>query len=522
MLLCLVPRALMGSKTAAICPDGALYIQLARALDQGDLQGGLAGMHLNTYPVVLVLMHRLGLDWELAGKLWGVVISSLVVLPLFGWVRRQFDDRVATAACILYAVHANLIEWSPEMIRGPTFWLLFVLSLYLLWRAVTEVRWVYFAAAGTAITLAALTRIEGLLLLIPLACWSITRWRALREARGRLAWGAVSCAAVGPLLLVAANLTWLRNHPHWEFSRLRPLTLVGRWFNSATAPASEAAEDFGDGHAETASAASSTPISPPRASLGAMSWTFIRTFTRGLTPVFALLMFAGVLKWWRVWARRDHQPLMGIAVAITAGIWVHLWSTGVSSYRYPLPIALMGCPFAALALLGLSARVGRLAARFQWPADWQRTAIELPLVLVAATGLIDSLSSDCEIQQGRLLLGRWIAAEYGPAPSLIGPAGLGTTAGYYAGGPYRTFGEEVGHEELMDLAGRFRPQVILLTPRQLEADRGGVLIDRMKGLGFELVDVGGVPRGREEVSVFAHRRAVLRAARRSPADSVHR
>ena len=66
-------------------------------------------------------------------------MSSLTVLPLCGWVRRQFNDQTALLAGVLYAAHPVFIQWSPELIRDPTFWLLFMLTLYLLWRAVTEV-----------------------------------------------------------------------------------------------------------------------------------------------------------------------------------------------------------------------------------------------------------------------------------------------------------------------------------------------------------------------------------------------
>ena len=130
---------------------------------------------------MLVVLHRLGLDWEVAGSLWGVLMGAAVVLPLFGWLRRQFDRRVALAGCFLYAVHGELIRWSPEVLRDPTFWFLFTLGLYLLWRAVTEVRLGLFLSAAAVIVLASATRFEGLLLLVPLAGWSVARWRALRQ-----------------------------------------------------------------------------------------------------------------------------------------------------------------------------------------------------------------------------------------------------------------------------------------------------------------------------------------------------
>src|SRR5207244_12435965 len=104
-----------------LCRDGIFYIQLPEALERHDVQGGLGTLRLNTFPAVLAVLHHLGLNWQLAGECWGVAMSSLAVLPLFGWARRQFDDRLATIACLLYAVHPKLIEWSPELVRDPTF-----------------------------------------------------------------------------------------------------------------------------------------------------------------------------------------------------------------------------------------------------------------------------------------------------------------------------------------------------------------------------------------------------------------
>ena len=186
----------MAWKLGGLCPDGVFYIQLAQSIEHGHALPA-AQLPLYPYPMLLALLHRAGLDWELAGTLWGVLMAGLVVLPLFGWLRRQFDQRVALAGCFLYAVHSELIRWSPEVMRDQTFWFLFVLSLYLLWRAVTEVRLWLFIAAGVTIALAAAMRFEGLLLLVPLGLWSCWRWRALGQSRGRLAAGTLCCAGRG-------------------------------------------------------------------------------------------------------------------------------------------------------------------------------------------------------------------------------------------------------------------------------------------------------------------------------------
>ena len=76
-------------------------------------------------------------------------------------------------------IHSGLIRWSVEIIRDSTFWFLLALSLYLVWRAVTELRWTLHLAAGAAIALACLTRFEGLVLYVPLAAWSW--WQRVRR-----------------------------------------------------------------------------------------------------------------------------------------------------------------------------------------------------------------------------------------------------------------------------------------------------------------------------------------------------
>ena len=236
-----------------------------------------------------------------------MTISSLVVLPLWGWLRRQFDDRVALVACLLYVVQPKMIEWSPEIMRDQTFWFLFVLAIYWLWRAVTEIRYGYFLATGAAITLASLARVEGLFLLIPLVLWTFWRCLALQTGRQKLLVGAALCVLVFPLLLVSINVGWVCSRSGWASIYLSPLAHVRPWLEFVLG------RDTGD-------AGDAPPLR-----LGRMIWVFIPTMTRGLAPVFALLMFGGIWRWRNVWRRRDHQTLFWTAVVIMCGIWIQLW-----------------------------------------------------------------------------------------------------------------------------------------------------------------------------------------------------
>jgi hypothetical protein len=495
--VCAVPRVLMALRLPGICPDGVLYIHLARAIEAGNLQAGFQEMALNIYPVILMALHRLGLDWELAAAAWGVTISSLVVLPLWGWVRRQFDDRVALVACLVYAVQPKMIEWCPEAMRDPTFWFLFMLAIYWLWRAVTEVRHGYFVAAGAAITLASLTRIEGLLLLIPLALWTFWRWSALATGRGKLLRGATLCVAVFPSLLVSVNLIWLcmrlSGQFEWAGVRLSPLARVQWWLESV----------FGSG------AGGGEGTLDPSMTLARKIRVFIPTMTRGLSPIFALLMFGGLWGWRRVWARRDHQPLFYAVLILLCGIWVQLWYGKCICPRYALPIVLLASPFAALGMLALAARIERITQRLQW-SNRRRVVVAACLATaIAAVGLVDALGSSKEYFQSRRTLadlGRWVGRQHANPSVLVGQVGIAPIVSFYAGcHAYETFNRDASDALILGIVTQSKADVVVLQPwKQLTSERCAVLIEQMKQSGLKPVSPNVPPSAECACYVLVH------------------
>jgi hypothetical protein len=501
-VLCVVPRLLMAQKITDVCPDGVLYIQLAKSLERGDVQGSLHEMRLNTFPVLLLGLHRLGLPWELAGKVWGVFISSLTVLPLFGLARRQFNDRVAVVACLLYAFHARMIQWSPELIRDPTFWFLFTLSLYLLWRAVTEVRLTFFALGGIALVLSFLTRVEGIFLLLPLTLWSAWRYAALRADRRRLVQGVAVALLAFPVFFVVLNITWLHRHPHWEFSRVTPFEITQGWLQyiagrSPNLPMVEA---------------------PLRMSARELSWEFLHTAEQGLDVVFALLMFAGIWFYRRIWLRSDHQALFYTSLMVTAGMWIHLWYAQISSNRYILPVVLMGCVFAAQALLSLSVLCGRIIRWLGWGENPQGLILAGLLLAVGTVGTSEALSCNFGYRASEPQLGKWIHARFGPAPNLLGSDGVTMVIGYYAQGDYRVFPIFASDSAVLTMTRQYQPDAVLLLVtkrmRRMKPDHYRPLLEKMKELGFEAVDPSQLPSGCERLVVLA-RQGNQRLASRS-------
>ncbi|MGA2501600.1 MAG: glycosyltransferase family 39 protein, partial [Tepidisphaeraceae bacterium] len=454
VLLCLAVRVPMALRITTVVSDGVVYVEQARSLENGILRAGVSDRNVNPFPVILSLLHRAGLDWQVAGAAWGVAISSLVVLPLYGWVRRQFDDRVARTACFLYAVQPKMITWSPELMRDPTFWFLFTLSIFLLWRAITEVRLRLFFVAGIIVSLTCLTRIEGIYLLILLGLWSFWRWLALEVQRRRLIFGVLLCLGATPALLLAAKLALFRNQANWGFARLDPVLRFYTWIHAM----------LGSGLGSAACPAPSVSLS-----IGRMLWIFLPTVTRGLSPFFALLMFGGLWGWRRMWVRRDHQPLFYASLAVLAGAWVQLWYDHAMCPRYVLPIVLMGAMFAALGLLGLMERVAVWSRQRAQPARIRVLLMVLPLIVVAVHGVGEAMIANRSYfaaRQAVAELGTRLGRDAGPIHMVVGPEGVVRIAQHYAGADAcRWFRMENGDESIITaLVRQARPDVLLLRP----------------------------------------------------------
>lgn len=504
VLLCLLPRAAMALRIPSICPDGVLYVRLAESIEHGNFLAGTEDMSLNTYPFILAGLHSLGLDWELAAALWGVTISTLVVLPLWGWARRQFDDRVALIACLLYIVNPKMIEWSPEVMRDQTFWFLFTLALYLLWRAATEVRYVWFIAGGAAFTLATLTRFEGLFLLIPITCWMFWRYRALQTDRKKLLIGAALSIALFPTLLMLASVVFAGGHASFASSHITRVARILPW-----------AESLFHHSSASPGAGLEKPMSPSR-----MIWVFIPTMTRGLSPVFALLLFGGLWGWRREWSRRDHQPLFYATVVVMCGIWVQLWYDKTMCPRYALPIVLMGAPFAALGLLGMLARLRRITGWLKWSPRNQAALTSVATVLVVVLSVADTIISNTkyfETRQMAVDLGRWTKTQFPDSPMLLGPVGITPIVSYYANGiPYHAFRWETNDAMIVAISDNSHAGIVLLQPaKELTHERCDALAAQLQKAGLRMLGSNDLPptcRDIRDIRVLVRTDAVHRVA----------
>lgn len=515
LLACLIPRAVAAWKIDTLCKDGVFYVQLAEAYERGDVEAGLGRLRLNTYPFILAGLHASGLDWNLAARAWGVAVSSLVVLPLFGWVRRQFNDRAAVCACLLYAIHPKLIEWSGEAVRDPTFWFFWCCSLYATWRAVCEVRLAWFAAAGAAITLALNTRFEGWFLYLPLAWWTAWRYFALDRGRGRLASGAILAAAACPALLLAANLTYFSRLPHWELGHFGRLEYVALWCDSAIQGLSSKARiEAGAGQAADSTpqsiatapafasranppsdgAAAPAPLNAPirRMSTSKTAVVFFNTLRRGIGGIFGVCWLVGFLSRPRFWLRGEHLALFALAGCVAAGIWIHLWYAQATSSRYFLSIVILASGCAAVGCLQIEGWLSRKLSQAGLSTVQRRTALAAGLLVVCVLGLGEGLYTTYPGRQRDAAIGRWLKSRLG-AERRIATSGPMELVDYYAAASARSLASD--HAAALEQLDEWRPGAAVLSRRALAPDELKQIVAGARELGFSPVAGGQLPRG---------------------------
>jgi hypothetical protein len=454
LLLALAPRMVMALRIPAVCPDATIYLDDAQALDRGDLRDCLEGMNLNTLLVALAALHRLGLDWEQSGLVWGVLISTAAVAPLFGWARRQFDDRTAALTCVLYAAHPGLVERSPEIIREPTFWFFLLSTLYFQWRAASDGQYRWFLLAGVGFLLALLTRFEAVFLLIPLLWWTGLRWVQLSEQRRRTAMGLFIALFAIPLILATINFLVLGQAATTALVRLDPLERAMAWLHS-----------WNDAAATTTMQAGETA---PRAATIALIQQFVVAVGRGFDPVVAILLPFSLFGWGRLWLRRDIVPLLMMSASILGATWIHLWYSGEISSRYALTVFLLLSPLCALGLCWPQSRRALLPGKLAQRPQLQGALLLGSLVLLTLIGWSDALGSNFKSRAQQAELGRWLAKRYGDNARMAGSQRAAALVAFYARADFQDFDHDASLQGLLEAVESYQPEVLVVDRREQE------------------------------------------------------
>ena len=432
-LLCLVPRLWMAGLVRSVCHDGYYYISAAAACRDGEWIYAFNYLNLNIFPLILVSVQSLGLKWIVAGKLWSVLVSSLAVLPMFGWVRRLFSDRVAWAACFLYAVHPEFIEFSIEPVRDPTFWFLFNLCLYTTWRAVSEAKLRWFLAGGCALALAIHTRSEGWLLILPLGIWGIRQWLLRADRRKGLLGGAAIWLAITPVLVVLINVTVLHDEPEWQWGRLGHFVTGWNWVKEKfhIAPPGPAVAGMVRSRKRIPKTGMLATPAPPAQRKSVTLRRYLKEFASSFEQInLGLLMFGLYWSGRGLWTW-DRSALLAVALTLAGGVWILYEKTGLINGRYFYPVYLALIPYCAIGLLSAFEAWGDWAERSDRAWLQPRQTMALILLLFITVGWIDAFTTRHSSRECEAELGVQLAKNYGPFQFVVTDL-QGTRAGYHA------------------------------------------------------------------------------------------
>ncbi len=509
LLVCFLPRAWLCLEREAVCSDAVIYMRAADALERGDWDGALKhlNLNLNIYPPILVALRHTGIEWTRAGAWWSVVFSSLAVLPLLGLLRRMFDSRVAIISCLFYAAQPCLLAYSPLMLRDPTHWFLFLLGLYLIWRATAEARWSFFLAAGVVLTLAVHLRSEAWLLVLPLVGWAAWRWFQDASRRRRLLAGTLVCLAMVPATVVGVNLTVLADHPRWEWGYMRPVADARLWIKATLAPRRAEPDPPRPKQAKSRQVGGTlpekvkgTPPTQQKMSTGMALCKVVVRMVKTLTYTYGLLALISL------WIDRKELigprdlPLVLVCLVLLLGMAIRLTFNPIEP-RYFLIIVLLALPRVARGAILASQAAASLLRRWCSVSVGAGRLLAGLIVLVLVGGMIAGWNT-ARLNAGdwnqQAALGRWIGTALGPKLRIAGNIDRYQLVVYYADGKNIHAPLAVRHDSraLTSTIKKERPDLIVLWE---EGDLGrsrqaylSILRDRKK-LGYWTVRPDALP-----------------------------
>jgi hypothetical protein len=528
MLITLAPRAVLGYRRAVLSSDAVFFVEQAMALDRGDTTAALEKLGLNVYPFLLMGLHRTGLSWEAAGELSSLAFSVLTVLPLFAWVSRLFDRRAAVCACLLWACHVEAVEWGPVTIRDAMFWFEMNVSLLFSLEAARRAKLSWYAAAWAVIGLAFLTRIEGVLLVIPLAWWSATLGDVPRRLP-QLARFSVAALMV-PLLIVAMNVTLLRHHDRWEWGRLAHVQIVYRWVGGAwahdndvsAAATSQPTQQPDVGSARFAQSQAGVTKVTSEMSPRAMFWGYRHALWWGVGPIYVVLMTIGLARfdWLRHW--RQQLPLLLVAGAVLVCIWMYLWFYHDTTKRYAVTVVIPLLPYASLGLSKLAEWMTQLV---RWMTSrWGATAgvpssvgqrrisaaaFTTMLGCIVAVSMIDAVNDNYHSREACAELGTWVAERFGHGRTMLCTEDIERLVGYYAGATHEKIPSQVHGPGIGRWVDRLRPELVVLWLESPGVSAYEEFLATARAHGYTQVDNNAVPQDLGTVRVFVRQHGRL-------------
>jgi len=179
---------------------------------------GLDSFYPPLFPLMIAGAFPITGEWELAGQFWPLTLGVLVMLPLYGLLRRLYGPKAALVALFCYAVSPNLARLSIHVRSEIPYIFFLVLALYLLQRAMDRGTPLFFILLGITSALAYLVRPEGIGLFLVGTFYLLHRgWK---QGVFKSSWLPLGTLIMGFVLFSAPFVLYLKwDTGNWVLSR---------------------------------------------------------------------------------------------------------------------------------------------------------------------------------------------------------------------------------------------------------------------------------------------------------------
>lgn len=149
--------------------EGVYYARMAENLVKGKLfvsvdESGTSLADQPLYTVLIAVLHFLGLDSEVAGRLISMVFGSLLPLPVAVIASRMYGRQAGLLAATLIAFFPFLVGLSVSVLPECTYLFLMFSAICLMFSSLEKPSSLRLACLGMVCGLAYLTRVEGIML----------------------------------------------------------------------------------------------------------------------------------------------------------------------------------------------------------------------------------------------------------------------------------------------------------------------------------------------------------------------
>jgi hypothetical protein len=219
--LALALRIYLSIVSYCISGDGVAYVGIARHIAEGDYAHALASVFPPLYPALVVAVHAIVPNWELAADLISAILGALTVVPIFCLFRETLARRdLAIVAASLAAIDPELVGYSASVRTEAGYICLVAFAVWIAILAIRRQRVALALASGAITGVAYLYRTEavGFALFVPVfVMLGALVWRQWRPG---WALSAALAFAAAYLIVTSPYVAYLsRSAGHLAFSR---------------------------------------------------------------------------------------------------------------------------------------------------------------------------------------------------------------------------------------------------------------------------------------------------------------